>query len=86
MVITMIHKNLHLGNCFEPPYDFLPIHTIISDAFLSDISNFRVRNLSFQFPGLESHGQAICFRKVKRQKEKKIENQSGSARVFTFSI
>ena len=43
-------------------------------------------NLRFQFPGLESHGilvevmeshgKAICFRKIKRQKDKKFEKNN----------
>ena len=53
-------------------------------------------NSWFQFPGLESHGilvkvmeshgKVICFRKIKRQKDKKFEKITGESKTgFNFS-
>ena len=52
--------------------------------------------ISFQFPGLqshgilvkvmESHGKAICFRKIKRQNDKKFEKITDESETgFNFS-
>ena len=58
--------------------------------------SYRSRNLLFQFPDLkshailvnvmESHGKAICFQKIKRQKDKKFEKITDKSKTgFKFS-